>query len=156
MKHSNKKNQLIIALLLKRLRCCGHRLNRIKGSGLLYTYSRGTTITSHKFYRSIRSGRYWNWIFPFSNELKSVSTSIANIAFCWFETRTILSAFWEVFETFVNNCRISFNIKSLYNPGWNVRKIFHSHGPFCVYVLSKPRKYGIKMYTLWDAVSYYI
>lgn len=65
-----------------------------------------------------------------------------------------LAAIRDFFEAFVNICRTSFNL-SEYTTIDEMLHPFRGRCGFIQYIPSKPAKYGIKMYALCDAKSFY-
>lgn len=65
-----------------------------------------------------------------------------------------LAAIREFFQAFVNNCKSSFNL-SEYTTIDEMLHPFRGRCSFIQYIPSKPSKYGVKMFALCDAKSFY-
>ncbi|XP_077301051.1 piggyBac transposable element-derived protein 4 [Arctopsyche grandis] len=65
-----------------------------------------------------------------------------------------LAAIRELFQAFVNNCKSSFNLSG-YTTIDEMLHPFRGRCSFIQYIPSKPAKYGLKMFALCDAKSFY-
>ena len=65
-----------------------------------------------------------------------------------------LAAIREFFQAFVNNCKLSFNL-SEYTTIDEMLHPFRGRCSFIQYIPSKLAKYGVKMFALCDAKSFY-
>ena len=65
-----------------------------------------------------------------------------------------LAAIRDFFDAFVNNCKTSFNLSD-YTTIDEMLHPFRGRCSFIQYIPSKPAKYGVKMFALCDAKSFY-